>query len=128
MRQQRSDSVLAPRSTVHKHCNPWRILGVSSNYFRKDEIFTLEVPVRKHRKSNNLKAETYKEFENKERTIDWYEEYKLNKIILLNYTERGKQLINIGIRNKYQKQGGQINVKGRENPLTGVIKIGVVQY
>ena len=24
--------------------------------------------------------------------------------------------------------GGQINVKGRENPLTGVIKTGVVQY
>ena len=64
----------------------------------------------------------------KERNINWCEEYKLNKIILLNYTERGKQLINIGLRNKYQKQGGQINVKGRENPLTGVIKIGVVQY
>ena len=64
----------------------------------------------------------------KERTIDWCEEYKLNKTIVLNYTERGKQLINIGLRNKYQKQGGQINVKGRENPLTGVIKIGVVQY
>ena len=92
MRQQRSDTVFVPRSTVHTHCNPWRILGVKNNYFREDEIFTLEVPVRKHRKSNNLKAETYKEFENKERTIDWYEEYKLNKIILLNYTERGKQL------------------------------------
>ena len=64
----------------------------------------------------------------KERNINWCEEYKLNKIILVNYTERGKQLINIGLRNKYQKQGGQINVKGRENPLTGVIKIGVVQY
>ena len=24
--------------------------------------------------------------------------------------------------------GGQINVKGRENPLTGIIKTGVVQY
>ena len=64
----------------------------------------------------------------KERNINWCEEYKLNKIILVNYTERGKQLINIGLRNKYQKQGGQINVKGRENPLTGVIKIGAVQY
>ncbi len=64
----------------------------------------------------------------KERNRNWCEEYKLNKIILLNYTERGKQLINIGLRNKYQKQGGQINVKGRENPLTGEIKIGVVQY
>ena len=46
----------------------------------------------------------------------------------MNYTERGKQLINIELRNKYQKQGGQIKVKGRENPLTGVRKIGVVQY
>ena len=26
----------------------------------------------------------------KERMIDWYEEYKLNRITLLNYTERGK--------------------------------------
>ena len=64
----------------------------------------------------------------KERNINWCEEYKLNKITLVNYTERGKQLINIGLRNKYQKQGGQIKVKGRENPLTGVRKIGVVQY
>ena len=64
----------------------------------------------------------------KERNINCCEEYRLNKITLVNYTERGKQLINIGLRNKYQKQGGQINVKGRENPLTAVRKIGVVQY
>ena len=28
MRQQRSVTALVPRSTVHTHCNPWRILGV----------------------------------------------------------------------------------------------------
>ena len=32
----------------------------------------------------------------KERTIDWCEEYKLNRIILLNYTKRGKKLRKIG--------------------------------
>ena len=52
----------------------------------------------------------------------------MNKVILLNYTERGKQSINIGLRNNYQKQRGQIKAKGRENLLTGVRKIGVVQY
>ena len=64
----------------------------------------------------------------KERKINWCAEYKLNKVILLNYTERGKQSINIGLGNNYQKQGGQIKAKGQENPLTGVRKIGVVQY
>ena len=129
-----------------------------SVYFMDYEIFTLEVPVRKHGKPEIVKADSTEiqkdcikkdrelEIESnrgkqapcadtylmretaKERNINWCEEYKLNKIILVNYTERGKQLINIGLRNKYQKQGGQINVKGRENPLTGVRKIGVVQY
>ena len=28
MRQQRSVTVLVPRSTVHIHCDPWRTLGV----------------------------------------------------------------------------------------------------
>ena len=94
-----------------------------SIYFREDEIFTLEVPVRKHRKPNNLKADSteiqkdfvkkYRELEiesnrgkqapcadtylmretAKEININWCEEYKLNKEILVNYTERGKQLI-----------------------------------
>ena len=34
----------------------------------------------------------------KQRTIDWCEEYKLNILILLNYTKRGKQLRNIKLR------------------------------
>ena len=42
MRQQRSDTVFVPRSIFHTHCNPWRILGVKSIYFREDEIFTLQ--------------------------------------------------------------------------------------
>ena len=54
MRQQRSDSVFAPRSTVHTHCNPWRILGVSSNYFRKDEIFKFEIPIVKQKTPYNV--------------------------------------------------------------------------
>ena len=29
MRQQRSVTALVPRSTVHTHCNPWRIFGVN---------------------------------------------------------------------------------------------------
>ena len=29
MRQQRSVTAFVPRSTVHTHCNPWRILGVN---------------------------------------------------------------------------------------------------
>ena len=123
-----------------------------------DEMFTLQVPARKHGKpemviagSAEVQKDCVKEYRElkiefnkgkqapcadtylmretaKERNINWCEEYKLNKITLVNYTERGKQLINIGLRNKYQKQGGQIKVKGRENPLTGVRKIGVVQY
>ena len=118
MRQQRSDSVLVPRSTVHKHCNPWRILGVSSIYFRKDKILKFEIPIVKQKTTNNVRddrtkiqkgffmkdkkllrecADTYPIKETtKERTIDWCEEYKLNRLILLNYTERGKKLRKIG--------------------------------
>ena len=119
------------------------------------EMFTSQVTIRKHGKpeigiagSAEIQKEYVKEYRKiefnkgkqapcadtylmreaaKERNINWCEEYKLNKIKLVNYTERGKQLINIGLR-KYQKQGGQIKVKGQENPLTGVRKIGVVQY
>ena len=80
MRQQRSDTVFAPRSTVHTHCNPWRILGVNSIYFREDEIFKFEIPLMKQIRETT-----------KERTRDWSEEYKFKKAILLNYTERGKQ-------------------------------------
>ena len=111
--------------------------GEKSIYFREDEIFTLEVPIRKHRKPKNVKADSTKiqkcfikknkksviEFNKgkqapcadtyfmrdiaKERTINWCEEYKLNKTIVLNYTERGKQLRNIELRKIDQKQGGQ---------------------
>ena len=121
-----------------------------SIYFREDEIFTLEVPVRKHRKPNNVKADSTKiqkcfikknkklviEFKRgkqapcadtylirqttKERTIDWCEEYKLNKIILLNYTERGKQLRNIELRKVDQKQGGQGNYNCNYKTITAI--------
>ena len=83
MRQQRPVTVLLPCSIVHTHCNPWRFLGVKSIYFREDEIFTLEVPVRKPKM-----RETAREID-----INWCEEYKFKKVIVLNYTERGKQPI-----------------------------------
>ena len=150
MRQQRSVTALVPRSTVHTHCNPWRILGVNSIYFREDEIFKFEIPVMKHRKPNNVKADRTKiqkcfikknkkiviEFKRgkqalcadtysirettKERTIDWCEEYKLNEIILLNYTERGKQLRNIELRKIDQKQGGQRNYNCNYKTITAI--------
>ncbi len=56
MRQQRSVTAFEPRSTIHIHYNPWRILGVKNIYFRGDEIFTLEVLVRKHKKQNNIET------------------------------------------------------------------------
>merc|ERR1712240_21392 len=88
------------------------------------EMFTLQVPIRKHRKPEIVRAgsaevqkdcvkeygelkiefnkgkqapcaDTYFMRETaKERNINWCEKYKLKKITLVNYTERGKQLIN----------------------------------
>ena len=95
-----------------------------SIYFMNYEIFTLQVPVRKHGKpeiviagSAEVQKDCVKEYRElkiefnkgkqapcadtylmretaKERNTNWCEEYKLNKIILLNYTKRGKQLRN----------------------------------
>merc|ERR1712240_871249 len=91
---------------------------------------SLEVPVRKHRRPEIVKADrteiqegsikknrelnkgkqapcadTYLMKEtNKERNMNWCEEYGLNKIILLNYTKRGKQLRNSRIETKLQLQ------------------------
>ena len=89
------------------------------------EIFTLEVPVRKYGKPEILKDDSteiqkdfvkkYRELEiesnrgkqapcadtylirktAKEININWCEEYKLKKEILVNYNERGKQLIKL---------------------------------
>ena len=121
MRQQRSVMALVPRSTVHTHCNPWRILGVKNIYFRGDEIFKFENQALKHNKSNNIKTDKTKiqkclikthkklviEFKSgkqascadtyltkgktKQGNRNWCEENKLKKLIVLNYTERGKQ-------------------------------------
>ena len=73
-----------PHPTVHKHCNPWRIFRVDSKYLRKDETLTLQIPTRKYRKPK-MRENT------KEIDINWCEEYKFKKEIVLNYTERGKQ-------------------------------------
>merc|ERR1712240_851593 len=94
----------------------------SMNY----EMFTLQVPIRKHGKpeiviasSAEVQKDSVKEYRKlkiefnkgkqtpcadtyllretaKERNINWCEEYGLNKIILMNYSERGKQLRNSG--------------------------------
>ena len=109
MIQKGTDPVFVPRPDVHTHCNPWRILRVSKNYFKKEEIFTLEIPTRKYRKPKlrenyfkkdeiftlEIPTRKYRKLklrENvKERNTNWCEENKLKKLIVLNYTERGKQ-------------------------------------
>ena len=109
MIQKGSDLVFVPHPAVHKHCNPWRIFRVDSKYLRKDEILTLEIPTRKYRKlkmrENYFKKEEiftlqiptrkYRKPKMRENTkeidINWCEEYKFKKEIVLNYTERGKQ-------------------------------------
>ena len=88
------------------------------------EMFTLQVPVRKHGKpeiviagSAEVQKDSVKEYRElkiefnkgkqapcadtylrretaKERNMNWCEEDGLKKMILLNYTERGKQLRN----------------------------------
>ncbi len=121
MRQQRSDSVFAPRSTVHIHYNPWRILGLKNIYFGGDEIFNFGNKARKYKKLNNIdKTKIQKYLTNKklgiefksgkqascadtyltkgntmQRTTNWCEENKLKKLIVLNFTERGKHLRDI---------------------------------
>ena len=108
-----------PRSTVHIHYNPWRLLGVKNNYYKGNEIIKFEKKSMKHKKQNNIEtnktkiekyltnrelgiefksgkqascADTYLTKGNtKQRTTNWCEENKLKKLIVLNYTERGKQ-------------------------------------
>merc|ERR1711867_62204 len=101
-------------------------LQVEKNVYYMDyEIFTLELPVRKHIKPEIVKADSteiqkdlvkkYRELEiesnrgkqapcadtylmretAKEINIYWCEEYKLKKEILVNYNKRGKQLIKL---------------------------------
>ena len=113
MRRQRSALVLALRSNVHTHRSPWRILGMSNNYFREDGIVKYEISIKKQKTTNITGNERMKiqnnfvmkekillrDYENKyptketnkERTINWCEESKLNRLTLLNYTERGKK-------------------------------------
>ena len=129
MIQKGTDPVFVPRPDVHTHCNPWRILRVNKNYFKENEIFTLEIPTRKYRKpklrenyfkkdeiftleiptrkyrklkmrENYFKKEEiftlqiptrkYRKPKMRENTkeidINWCEEYKFKKEIVLNYT------------------------------------------
>ena len=97
--QKGSDLVFAPRPTVHKHCNPWRIFKGDSKYLSKEKLFTLVIPtlqisnikeIRKKLQKYFLTREEILSRKIKKRKLDWCEEYKLNRIILLNYTERGK--------------------------------------
>ena len=108
-----------PRSTIHIHYNPWRLLGVKNNYYKRDKILKFEKKAMKHKKQNNIetnKTKIEKYLTNRELGIEcksgkqapcadtyltrrktkqgnrnWCEENKLKKLIVLNYTERGKQ-------------------------------------
>ena len=53
------------------------------NYFKKEEISTLQIPTRKYRKPQ-MRENT------KETDTNWCED-KFKKEMVLNYTERGKQ-------------------------------------
>ena len=97
--QKGSDLVFTPRPTVYKHCNPWRIFKVDSKYLRKEKLFTFENPIMQVNNIKEIRTKLRKYFlmrekillrKFKKRKLDWCEEYKLNRIILLNYTERGK--------------------------------------
>ena len=97
--QNGSDLVFALRPTVYKHCNPWRIFKVDSKYISKEKLFTLEIPTMQINKIKEIRKKLQKYFlareeillrKIKKRRLDWCEEYKLNRILLLNYTERGK--------------------------------------
>ena len=118
MRQQRSVMAFyVPRSTVHIHYNPWRLLGVKNNYYKGNEIIKFGNEAIKYKKLKNIdKTKIQKYLTNKKLGIEfksgkqascadtyltrrktkqgnrnWCEENKLKKLIVLNYTERGKQ-------------------------------------
>ena len=97
--QKGSDLVLAPRPIVYKHCNPWRIFNVDSKNLSKEQLFTLEILTMQISNIKEIRKKLQKYFlareeillrKIKKRRLDWCEEYKLNRILLLNYTERGK--------------------------------------
>ena len=81
-----------------------KVIKADSAEVQKDFVKKYrELKIESNRGKQAPCADTYLMRETaKERNINWCEEYKLKKVILLNYTERGKQLINIGLRNKYQ--------------------------
>ena len=110
--QQRSVLALVPRSTVHKHYNSGRIFGLKEINFEGNEKFNFGNKARNIKKLNNIEkyltntklgikfksgkqascANTYfTKGKTKQGNTNWYEENKLKKLIVLNYTERGKQ-------------------------------------
>ena len=97
--QKGSDLVLAPRPIVYKHCNPWKIFKVDRKNLSKEKLFTSEIPTMQISNIKEIRKKSQKYFlarekillrKIKKRRLDWCEEYKLNRILLLNYTERGK--------------------------------------
>ena len=117
IRQKRSVMAFyVPRSTVHIHCNTWKLLGVKNNYYKGNEIIKFGNEAIKYKKLKNIDktkiqkyltnkklgiefksgkqascADTYLTKGNtKQRTTNWCEENELKKLIVLNYTERGK--------------------------------------
>ena len=117
MRQQRSVMAFyVPRSTVHIHYNPWRLLGVKNNYYKGNEIIKFGNEAIKYKNRNIDETKIHKYLTNKKLGIEfksgkqalcadtylikrktkqgnrnWCEDKKLKKLIVLNYTERGKQ-------------------------------------
>ena len=104
--QKELERPFVPHPAVHKHYSLRRIVGIDSKYLRKDgiltleipkyrrlkmrenyfkkiEIFTLQIPTRKDRKPQ-MRENT------KETDTNWCED-KFKKEMVLNYTERGKQ-------------------------------------
>ena len=95
MRQQRSVmACYVPRSTVHIHYNPWRLLGVKNNYYKENEILKFGNEAIKYKNRNIDEVKMQKDWKIKklaQGNRNRCKAKKLKKLIVLNYTERGKQ-------------------------------------
>ena len=79
---------------MRKNRKPKRVKAdstkIQKGFIKKDK----ELVIESNRGKQAPCADTYLMRETaKERNINWCEEYKFKKVILLNYTERGKQSI-----------------------------------
>ena len=117
IRQKRSVMAFyVPRSTVYIHCNTWKLLGVKNNYYKGNEIIKFGNEAINYKNRNIDETKIHKYWTNKKLGIEftsgkqalradtylikrkikqgnrnWCKDKKLKKLIVLNYTERGKQ-------------------------------------